>query len=43
LGNSESSSRSFEVYEKNFPAGQVAIGPNADPANGSSMYSIIIV
>jgi hypothetical protein len=43
LGNSESASRSFEIFAKNFPAGQVTIGPNADPANGSSMYTIIIV
>lgn len=42
LGNSESSSRAFELYAENVDAGQVAIGPNADPANGSSMYTVVV-
>lgn len=42
LGNSESSSRSFELYATNVDAGRVAIGPNADPANGSSMYTVVV-
>ena len=43
IGNSESTGRSFEVFQKTFPAGQITIGPNADPANGSSMYTIIVI
>ena len=37
-----SSSRTFEVYQKEFPAGQVSLGPDADTANSGSMYTIII-
>jgi hypothetical protein len=42
LANSESGSRRFEVFTKAFPAGQVALGPNADTANGSSMYTVAV-
>jgi hypothetical protein len=42
LSNDESTSRNFEVFAKTFAAGQISIGPNADPANGSSMYTIIV-
>ncbi len=35
-------SRTFEVFARSFPAGPVALGPNADPANGSSMYTVAI-
>ena len=37
-----SSSRTFEVYQKEFPAGQVSLGPDADTANSGSMYTIIV-
>ena len=37
-----SSTRTFEVYQKEFPAGQVSLGPDADTANSGSMYTIII-
>jgi hypothetical protein len=37
-----SSSRTFEVYQKQFPAGQVSLGPDADTANSGSMYTVII-
>ena len=37
-----SSSRTFEVYQKEFPAGQVSLGPDADTTNSGSMYTIII-
>jgi hypothetical protein len=37
-----SSSRTFEVYQKEFPAGQVSLGPDADTANSGSMYTIMI-
>jgi hypothetical protein len=37
-----SSSRTFEIYQKEFPAGQVSLGPDADTANSGSMYTIII-
>jgi hypothetical protein len=35
-------SRTFEVFARSFPAGPVTLGPNADPANGSSMYTVAI-
>ena len=35
-------SRTFEVYQKAFPAGQVALGPDADIANSASMYTVIV-
>jgi hypothetical protein len=37
-----SSSRTFELYQKQFPAGQVSLGPDADTANSGSMYTIIV-
>jgi hypothetical protein len=40
LKNSESTPRSFEVFTKTFPAGQVALGPNN--STGSSMYLIVV-
>ncbi len=43
LGNDEDPSRTFEVYAKQFPAGQVALGPNADAGKGSSMYTVAVV
>jgi polygalacturonase len=43
LTNSESGTRTFQVFAKTFPAGQVSLGPNADPANSSSMYTVIVV
>jgi hypothetical protein len=42
LTNSESPSRTFEVYAKVLPAGQITLGPNADPGNGSSMYTVVV-
>ena len=41
LTNSESTPRSFEVFQRTFPAGQVALGPNAGPS-GSSNYTIVV-
>ncbi len=38
----DSSSRTFEVYQKQFPAGQVSLGPDPDTANSGSMYTIIV-
>jgi hypothetical protein len=38
-----SNTRRFEVYQKAFPAGRVALGPNADTANSASMYTIIVL
>lgn len=43
ITNSESPSRAFEVYARAFPAGQVTLGPNAGPATGSSMYTVIVL
>jgi len=40
LVNSEGTARTFHVYERAFPAGQVALGPNGD--SSSSMYSVIV-
>jgi hypothetical protein len=40
LVNSEGTARTFRVFEKSFPAGQVTVGPNAD--SGSSMYTIAV-
>jgi hypothetical protein len=37
-----SSSRTFEMYQKEFPAGQVSLGPDADTANRGSMDTIIV-
>jgi hypothetical protein len=34
--------RYFEVFEKTFPAGTVALGPEADTANLGSMYTVAI-
>jgi len=42
LVNGESTARHFTVFAKSFPAGPVALGPNADPDNGSSMYTVIV-
>jgi hypothetical protein len=40
LVNSEGTARTFRVFSKSFPAGQVALGPNGD--SGSSMYTIVV-
>jgi hypothetical protein len=37
-----SSQRTFEIYQKPFPAGQVSLGPEADTANSASMYVVIV-
>ena len=37
-----SNTRTFEVFQKVFPAGQVALGPDADVANSASMYTVIV-
>lgn len=37
-----SSHRTFEIFQKQFPAGQVALGPDADTANSASMYVVIV-
>jgi hypothetical protein len=37
-----SSTRHFEVYQKSFPAGPVALGPDADTANSGSMYLVMV-
>jgi polygalacturonase len=37
-----SSTRHFDLYQKTFPAGQVALGPEADTANSGSMYLMAI-
>jgi glycosyl hydrolase family 28 len=42
LTNNESPSRTFDVYTKQFPAGQVALGPQAEPAKASSMYTVAV-
>ncbi|MGX6607290.1 glycoside hydrolase family 28 protein [Micromonosporaceae bacterium Da 78-11] len=42
LTNNESPSRTFDVFTKQFPAGPVALGPNAEPAKGSSMFVIAV-
>jgi hypothetical protein len=42
LTNSESGARNFDLYAKVFPAGTVSLGPQADPANASSMYTVIV-
>jgi hypothetical protein len=40
IRNSESTPRTFEVFTKTFPAGQVALGPNG--STGSSNYMIVV-
>ena len=40
LTNGESTPRTFEVFQKTFPAGQVALGPNAGTA---SMYTVVVM
>jgi polygalacturonase len=42
LVNSESSARRFQVFQRSFPAGEVALGPNGDPGNTSSMYTVAV-
>ena len=42
LTNSESTPKSFEVFQRTFPAGQVALGPNAGTSGGSSMYTVAV-
>lgn len=42
LTDTEGSSPTFEVYQKQFPAGQVSLGPDADTANSGNMYTIIV-
>jgi hypothetical protein len=37
-----SNSRTFEVFQKAFPAGAVALGPDGDVANSASMYTVIV-
>jgi hypothetical protein len=40
--DSESTPRTFEVFAKTFPAGTVTLGPQADLANSSSMYTVAV-
>ncbi|MFD1046897.1 hypothetical protein ACFQ1S_15780, partial [Kibdelosporangium lantanae] len=40
LVNSEGTARTFHVYSKPVPAGQVALGPNG--SSSSSMYTVIV-
>ena len=40
IRNNEGSPRTFEVFTKTFPAGQVALGPNG--STSSSNYTIIV-
>jgi glycosyl hydrolase family 28 len=42
ITNSESPARDFAVFAKTFPAGQVTLGPAADPTNASSMYLVAV-
>ena len=42
ITDNEGTPRTFEVFERTFPAGQVAIGPQADLTNGSSMYTVAV-
>jgi Glycosyl hydrolases family 28 len=42
LTNTESGTRTFQVFAKTYPAGPVSLGPNAGSTN-SSMYTIIVV
>jgi len=35
--------RYFEVYEKAFPAGTVALGPDGDAAGVASMYTVAVL
>jgi hypothetical protein len=39
--NDESTPRTFQLFKKFFPAGAVAVGPNAD-GNSSSMYILVV-
>jgi polygalacturonase len=40
IRNNESTPRTFEVFTKTFPAGQVSLGPNGNTS--SSMYMIVV-
>jgi hypothetical protein len=40
IRDNESTPRTFEVFTKTFPAGQVSLGPNG--SSSSSMYMIIV-
>jgi hypothetical protein len=40
IRNNEGTPRTFEVFTKTFPAGQVSLGPNG--GSRSSMYMIIV-
>jgi hypothetical protein len=40
LTNSESAPKTFEVFQKTFPAGQVALSPNS--GSTSSMYTVVV-
>jgi hypothetical protein len=42
ITDSESTPRTFEVFTKTFPAGTVALGPQADETNSSSMYTVAV-
>lgn len=42
ITNDESPSRSFAVFSRSFPAGQVQLGPHAEPGKGSSMYTVAV-
>lgn len=42
LVNSESPAKTFEVFSKTFPAGTVALGPNAANTNLSDNYTIVV-
>jgi hypothetical protein len=40
LKNNEGTPRTFEVFTRTFPAGQIALGPNG--STGSSMYTVAV-
>jgi hypothetical protein len=42
LTDSESTQRTFEVFTKTFSAGTVALSPQADATNTSSMYTVAV-
>ncbi|MFC4046999.1 glycoside hydrolase family 28 protein [Dactylosporangium siamense] len=42
ITNNEGTPRTFAVFSKVFAAGQIALGPNGDSGNTSSMYTIIV-
>jgi alpha-galactosidase len=42
LTNSESTPKTFEVFQRTFPAGRVTLGPNGGTSGGSSMYTVVV-